>query len=57
MNLFVVAYIDPMAGSLVLQAVIAGVVGVLFTFRQFGIRLWSLLPFHRSQAAQGEGIP
>lgn len=34
---FLMAYIDPMAGSIVLQSIIAGVVGVLFTMRrQFG---------------------
>lgn len=41
------AYIDPLSGSIVLQALIAGVLGALFAMKQFGLgakvmlrRLW-----------------
>ena len=46
MSLF--AYLDPGAGSLLIQALIAGLVGCSFYFRQFIVApvraVWRLLP-------------
>ena len=43
------AYIDPGTGSLILQFVIAGVLGVVFFFRQTAARFMS---FFRSKPAE-----
>jgi hypothetical protein len=46
MSLF--AYLDPGAGSLLIQALIAGLIGCSFYFRQFVVApvraVWRLLP-------------
>jgi hypothetical protein len=49
MSLF--AYLDPGAGSLLIQALIAGLIGCSFYFRQFVVTpvraVWRLLPGRR----------
>lgn len=46
------AYVDPGSGSLLLQAILAGFLGVVFFFRQSAVRLLRL--FRRSRPAQEE---
>jgi len=49
------AYIDPMAGSLVLQSILAGVVGVLVVCRGYMSSLFGLVTgWTASRAKQGK---
>jgi hypothetical protein len=48
------AYIDPAAGSLLLQAVIAGVAGLLLTLKLFWRRLTGLWGSKRSESRDPE---
>lgn len=48
------AYIDPGTGSLLLQMIIAGVIGGLFHFRRY---LTSLISYLRNGRQRGDGKP
>jgi hypothetical protein len=42
------AYLDPGSGSMILQAVLGGVAGLLVALKMFGRRVFSFLTFWKS---------
>jgi len=50
------AYIDPAAGSLLLQAVIAGVAGLLLTFKLFWRRITGLWGSKKSESQDPDSV-
>ena len=47
----VLAYLDPGSGSMILQAVLGGVAGVLVALKMFGRKVFSFLTFWKRDDA------
>ena len=47
----VLAYLDPGSGSMILQAVLGGVAGVLVALKMFGRKVFSVQPFWKRDDA------
>lgn len=46
-----VAYLDPGSGSMILQAILGGVAGLVVALKMFGRRLFSFLTFWKRDEA------
>jgi hypothetical protein len=49
----VLAYLDPGSGSMILQAILGGIAGLLVALKMFGRRILGFLTFWRREDASG----
>ncbi len=53
----IIAYLDPGAGSILLQAVVAGVLGGVFVIKLFWKRLWGFFRGGQKDESDTESAP
>jgi len=55
--MIVFAYLDPGTGSLILQALMGGVAGLIVGMKLFGKRMFSFLKFWKREPASSDPAP
>ncbi len=53
----ILAYLDPGTGSVILQALLGGVAGLILTMKLFGRRVLTFLRIGRKPDSRAEGTP